>query len=161
MDKRATRSTSFRRISSAIIPKLSGCGYHGVYWLLQQSAVRTRKMDETLPGEQIRTRRAISSPLIRFVRPCDNRAFRNSINNMEGNAWNSYAIICYIKTESKQRKKFLVVEKKNKEIRENDLPSRAVRWYARNAIPLHLSVSVLSDSDTNDPDRREKDQHGR
>jgi len=91
MDKRVTGSTSLRRISSTT-PKDVGVHhgeYRGVYWLLRQSAVRTRKMDETLPGEQIRTRRAItspSSPLIRFVRPCDNRAFRNSVNNLEGNA---------------------------------------------------------------------------
>lgn len=82
MDKRATGSTSFRRISSTIAVGAHHGEYHGVYRLLQQSAVRTRKMDETLPGEQIRTRRTITSPsslLIRFVRPCDNHAFRNTV----------------------------------------------------------------------------------
>lgn len=156
MDNRATGSTSFRRISLDIPGRRAAtANTMEVYWLLQQqSAGRTRKMDETLPWEQIRTRRAITSPsslLIRFVRPCDNRAFRNSINNLEGNAWNSYAIICYKNSkQTVQKISTSVVNQKKVEEKWSSGTLVAVMQFC-----YIYQSSVLFDSATqHDPDRK-------
>jgi len=62
-----------------------------------------------------------------------------------------------IKTESKQRKKFLVVEKKKKWEKMIFL-----RYADTREMQFHyIYQSVFSDSDTNNPDRREKDQYRR
>lgn len=96
-----------------------------------------------------------SSPLIRFVWPRDNRAFRKSINNLAENAWSSCAII-----HRENRKQEKTISTRGNRKREGERAGKIFRCTncntraKRDSPPAFINLRVFSKLQQCSPNRR-------